>query len=456
VDLLEELDAVTDAVVLVPRDLEPVDAPDSAAGATRASESNAPPAVPDFDLPLAANRDFKVVAVGQGISAVGDAVSLTALPLLVLALTGSGLQMGVVGVMTRLPDLIFGLPAGAYADRWDRRKMMLAADAGRCILTALIPLSFILGVPTMGVVLLVAFPINFCRVFFMAGWTAAVPNLVGRRQIGRATSIFEAFNSGSFIVGPGIAGLLVGIVGAAPTLAIDAASFAVSAASLSIVRRSLRSNRPRLETHIAHEIVEGIRFIRGQAALRAAIGLWTAIGICTAPLIASLTFFVTIDRGLGPSALGFVISAYSVGSLVGALVGGRRARGHIGILIFASNLVTGLVIVLLSFAHDLAPMLLLAFAGGMAGSVWAVLYLTLRASVSPDHLLGRVGSTARTMSIGLQPIGMLTGGLLLDRIGGAGTLEVIGVSLIAVTAVFALSRPLRGASLEARSRIAAG
>ncbi len=88
------------------------------------------------DAPLRGNRDFWVVLLGQGISSFGDAITNTALPILVLALTGSGLAMGIVGVLSTLPDLVVGLPAGAYADRWDRRMMMFLADLGRAVLTA--------------------------------------------------------------------------------------------------------------------------------------------------------------------------------------------------------------------------------------------------------------------------------------------------------------------------------
>ena len=135
---------------------------------------------PTASAGLFRNRDFRLVLFGQGISAFGDAVSFTALPLLVLLLTGSGLQMGIVGVLQLLPDLILGLPAGALADRWDRRKMIVWADFGRAVLTALIPISFLLGLPTMVVILLVTFPINAFRVVFLAAWTAMIPALVGR------------------------------------------------------------------------------------------------------------------------------------------------------------------------------------------------------------------------------------------------------------------------------------
>ena len=104
-----------------------------------------PAAPPDEDVeaaePLRQNRDFLTVLFGQGVSSFGDSITSTAMPLLVLALTGSGFVMGIVNVLTTLPDLLVGLFAGAYADRWDRRRMMFAADLGRAILTAVIPIS---------------------------------------------------------------------------------------------------------------------------------------------------------------------------------------------------------------------------------------------------------------------------------------------------------------------------
>ena len=81
-------------------------------------------------VPLSENRDFWVLLSTQGISSIGDAVSFTALPLLVLALTGSGLAMGLVGALQTLPDLVFGMVAGVLADRADRKRMMFIADLG--------------------------------------------------------------------------------------------------------------------------------------------------------------------------------------------------------------------------------------------------------------------------------------------------------------------------------------
>src|SRR6478752_2757492 len=124
------------------------------------SEPAAQPLAEPIDVPLAQNRDFRVLLTSQGISSLGDGVSFTALPLLVLALTGSGFAMGVVGALQTLPDLFLGMLVGALADRNDRKRMMFMADFGRAFLTALIPLSVFLGGPTMVVILIVAAPMS--------------------------------------------------------------------------------------------------------------------------------------------------------------------------------------------------------------------------------------------------------------------------------------------------------
>lgn len=428
-DLVEELEPVTDAPVAgFPTVTPPAPTPEEHGEAS-----------------LRGNRDFRVVLVGQGISAVGDAVSATALPLLVLALTGSGLQMGVVGVLQRLPDLIVGLPAGAYADRWDRRRMMLWADAGRAVLTALIPLASMLALPVMGVVLLVTFPINVCRVIFMAGWTAAVPNLVGRRHLGRATGVFEAIGGGSFIVGPAIAGLLVMQIGAAPTLAVDALSFVVSAASLTLVRRPLRRSERSHGTSLAHEMAEGVRFVAHHPVLRDLVGFWSIVSLASAPVIPAVAYYVTIDRGLGPSGFGFVVSAYSVGTLVGALVASRRMSGRVAPQLLLGNLVAAATTAGVALTGALPIMCLLALVGGAFQSLVLVAYVTLRAASSPDALLGRVGSTARAISIGFQPIGLIAGGILLDVVHGGRTLLTIAVLTALASLLFVFSPSIRAA-----------
>jgi MFS family permease len=399
------------------------------------------------DAPLRGNRDFWVVLVGQGISSFGDAITNTALPILVLALTGSGAAMGIVGALSLLPSLVLGLPAGAYADRWDRRKMMFSADLGRAILTAVIPISVWLGGPTLVLILLVSFPLSALGVLWLAAFTASVPGLVGRGQVARATAVFEAFFNIGWIVGPALAGLLAVSIGPGPTIAIDAVTFAISAGAILLIRRPLRPAARSEPTHLLTDIREGVAFVVRQPTLRAVIALWTTISVIFAGLTSALIFYVTIDRGLGAAVVGLVLSAFAVGSLGGSLVAARMAFRSVGPVMLLGSVVMGLTLVVVAADVPVAVLVVAAFVAGILDANVAVSYLTLRTQLSPDALLGRVGATARTLSVGLMPVGALVTGLLLDLIGGTATLVLMGAASILAGLTFALLPDVRHASV---------
>jgi len=415
------------------------------------SEPAAQPLAEPIDVPLAQNRDFRVLLTSQGISSLGDGVSFAALPLLVLALTGSGFAMGVVGALQTLPDLFLGMVAGAIADRSDRKRMMLLADLGRAGLTALIPISVALGGPTMAVILLVAAPTSILRSFFLAGYTASVPALVGRSQIGRANSYFEAVYSAGYIIGPAIAGVLAATIGPGPTLAIDALSFALSALGLLLVRRDLRAPVDRPRRRLLTEIREGIDFIAAEPTLRTVILFWGATSILLAPLVTALAVHVTRDLGEPPSVLGLILASYGVGTVIGSLLTARRiGRGRVAEILLGGNLVIGLALVVVAVSVATPLQVGAAFVAGIAQSMVLVTYITLRTAYSPDDLLGRIGSTARSISLGLQPIGLLVGGALIDLTSGSATIALIGVAVATIALVFAPIAAMRHATVMPR------
>lgn len=404
----------------------------------------------DRPEPLGQNRDFLILLTGQGISAVGDAVSFTAIPLLVLALTGSGLAMGIVGVLQTIPDLVFGMVAGVFADRLDRRRMMLLADLGRAGLTALIPLSYLVGAPTIVVVFLVAAPMSILRSFFLAAYTASLPNLVGRAQLGRANSIFEAIYSFGYIIGPGVAGLLVATIGAPETIAIDAASYAASSVAIFLIQRPLNVRRDHPPLDLIGEIRAGIAYVAGHRVLRDAILFWGLMSVASAGLVPALAYFVIEERSLEASALGLILSAYGLGAFLGAVVTSRLRLKRAGLLMLGGNVIQGVAVIAIVVVGSLAAMAGAALVAGFVESVVLITYITLRAASSSDEMLGRVGGTARTISLGLQPIGFVGAGLLIDAVGGDVTMVLLGLGLIALSAAFALSMPLRTASAVSR------
>ena len=424
--------------------------PDLSAGPSGAEETpvHLAPAAQLAPAPvsLRRNRDFMVVLLGQGVSSFGDAITNTAMPLLVLALTGSGFAMGIVGVLSTLPDLVVGLPAGAYADRWDRRRMMFGADLGRAVLTALVPLSVWLGGPTLAVVIGVAFPLNVLRVLWLAAFTAAVPGLVGREQVPRANGVLEAAWTVGWIVGPALAGLLAVAIGPGPTIALDAATFAISAVSLLFVRRSLRPEARTERTHIVADVREGIAFVARQPTLRAVIALWTTTSVISAGLTSGLIFYITISLGLGTAVVGLVLSAFAVGSLGGSLVAARIAPKPVGLVMLLGSVGLGVTLIV-SVGTPVPVVVAAALLAGILNAYVLIAYLSLRTMLSPDALLGRVGATARTLSVGLMPVGSLVAGIALDAIGGGATLTIMGLGLVVAGAGFALVPNVRRARL---------
>ena len=403
---------------------------------------------PPNDEPLRRNRDFLTLLISQSVSTVGDGVSATAMPLLVLALTGSGLAMGIVGAINSGADFFMGTIAGALADRGDRKRMMFGADLGRAIFTSLIPLSDLVHGPTMAVILLVSAPLAILRAFFRAGYLASMPNLVGRSQLARGNGILETAFSASFIVGPAIAGFLVAAIGPGPTLAVDAASFAISSLGLFLIRRELRAPADRPPARIVDDIREGVVYVTRHPVLRFLVLMFALTASVFAPLGAALTFRIVRDLGQSPAAFGLALTGLGVGTLVGSLFASRLGHGtNVARVMVLSVLVMGAAFMAAAAIDSLPVIVAMSAVAGAGQAALIVVYVSVRAANSPDALVGRIASTARVISLGLMPIGSLVGGVLIDSVGGTGTLAVLGAVLCLIALVFSQVRGLRVASL---------
>jgi MFS family permease len=413
---------------------------------------------PATDERLSRNPDFRTLLVSQSVSVLGDAVSSTAMPLLVLALTGSGLVMGIVGAVNTGADFVMATIAGAMADRGDRKRMMLLADLGRAVFTALIPLSELFHGPTMAVIILTTAPMAILRGFFRAGYLASMPNLVGRSQLARGNGILESAYSISFVVGPAIAGFLVTVIGPGQTLAVDAASFAVSSLGLFLIHREMKAPADRPPARMVDEIREGIVYVARHPVLRTLILFFASTSAILVSVGTALTFRVVRDLGLSPAAFGITLTGFGIGSIVGAIVAARFGQvSNVARVMTGSVFVMGAPLILAALVNSLPAIAALTGVSGAGETLMAVTYISVRAANSPEQLVGRIASTARTMALGLMPIGALIGGFLIDAIGGSATLAVMGVAMCALALAFTQVPGLRRASLQpARAGAVAG
>jgi MFS family permease len=199
--------------------------------------------------PLWRNRDFILLWSGQVVSTIGTRITSIAFPLLVLAETHSPAQAGLVGFAQSLPYMLFYLPAGALVDRWDRKRVMLVADAGRAIALGSLALALALGTFELTHVIAVAFVEGALFVFFSLSESAALPQVVAKEQLSTAVAQNQALIQGADLAGQPLGGLLFGISRLFP-FAADAISYAISFVSLLFIRSQFQEERVRSTTRL--------------------------------------------------------------------------------------------------------------------------------------------------------------------------------------------------------------
>src|SRR5579884_1602636 len=186
-------------------------------------------------------RDFWKFWIGQTVSNVGNAVTLFALPLLIFKLTGSAFSLGLMTAAEFLPYLLFGLVIGAWVDRVDRRRLMIAADATRAALVASIPLLAAVGHLSLWWVYAAGFLGSTLAICFNAAEFAAIPSLVPAGELVAANGRIQASYAAATVAGPLLGGVLIAVVRVEDVLLLDTLSFVASVVSLALIRTSFNA-----------------------------------------------------------------------------------------------------------------------------------------------------------------------------------------------------------------------
>jgi predicted MFS family arabinose efflux permease len=402
-------------------------------------------------IALARNRDFRIFMSAETVAAIGDAVIVTALPLIVLDLTGSGLALGILGALQVLPDLIVGVFAGVVADRADRRRLMIGANLGRAALASLIPISIATNGPTLLIVMLVAAPISTLRTFFLASHAAAIAAIAGRDRLASATSVNEVLYSMGFVIGPAIAGILLAVSGAGITVSVIVLAYVLAMLAISLIRTDLRPPPTPRQVDVLGEARAGLDFIRRHVVLRSLVPFWAAISITTAGFVAALTVHVTRDLDRSSAELGLLLATYGLGSIGAAVIVHRLRAGSPRVLLLGGCLLQAAALILAGVTGN-GPLLgIVALLAGLGSSTVLISYLTVRTAASPDTMLGRIGATARVLSLGLQPIGTMAAGIAIDLSDGSTTLVAMGLLLAGVGGLGVRSGGLRVATFRSGS-----
>lgn len=400
---------------------------------------------------LLKHRGFRWLWAGQTISEVGSQLTGLAFPVLaVTLLQATEFEMGLLNTANTAAFLVFGLLAGAWIDRWRKRRVMLVADIIRMALHFLVPALWFSGHLEMWHLIVIASVGGIATTFFDISYQSYVPILVPDHHVGTANSRLETTNQLAGLGGPAIVGFLLHWLKAPALLIADAFSFLFSAFALSRIQDSEvpmpKEDRRPLKT----EISEGVQFVWRQKLIRtisfctASSNLMSNVGHVLFPI------FVLRTLGLEPGVFGLLMSVGAVGGLLGATTTARliKIMGE-GPLIALSAVVMGVSAMLAPLSGMLDPIFApyLLGASGFIGAFTVLTYnitqVTARQRLCPPELLGRMNASIRFFVWGVMPIGSFIGGVLGTYIGIVPTMWIgaIGSFLAAGFVVFSpLSR----------------
>lgn len=392
------------------------------------------------------NRDFRRLWLADLVSQLGSRIDVLAVPLLAVTALGAPVfEVSLLRTAQTLPYLVLGLQVGAWCDRIRHRPVLIAADAGRAVLIASVPVAALFGVLGMAQLLAVVFAVGVLGVFFDVAHQTYVPRLVPRGQLPEANTRLQTNRSTAAVAGPGLAGLVVQALGTAAALAVDAASYLWSALWLRRIETPDVRPEPR-ERRLLREIGEGLRLVRGDRVLLAISAHGAVSSFFQSAHLAIVVVFLARDLGLSA----WVIGVLGTASLTGALTAGLTAR-LLGERVGQARALWGAA-VLFGLAYQLYPFtgrgwalacyVVAGFFTSYSVIVLSVFGVSFQQAVTPPELLGRVNAISQTLVFGVAPLGSLLGGTLAGVLGMRPTLHVAAAGVLASAAIMVWS-PLR-------------
>ena len=386
-------------------------------------------------------RDFRIFWLGQLVSVTGTWMQTVAQGWLILTLTGSPFVLGVAAAARSVPVLLLVIPAGIIADRYDRRRIVIATSIVSTIASGAMGVLAVTNRIDVPIVLVIAVVLGLSNAFEMPARQSYVSELIAKRHLANAIALNSLLFNAARVVGPAIAGLLVALIGPGWAFVLNAASFVPVIVGLLLISRA---HVPRTGIVARTAIPETMRYLRTEPRITALLGLLAAQTIFASgnyilgPSLAE-------DLGQGAEGLGVLLSAAGAGAVVGGLrlaaTSHRSERWRL-LLTAGFAISAGLIGVGLTSSY---PVTLLCF----VVSGWGVVTFnasanTLIQTIAPDRLRGRVMSLYTLALLGLMPAGGILMGSLASALGSATAIAIGGAIYVAIIVLsFGFVRALR-------------
>lgn len=381
-------------------------------------------------------------------SSLGNWVYRITLPLLVLHQTGSALSTSLVYVVEYLPFLLLSLPGGVWADRFDRRRILVGGDLAAAAVAGVLAVLVIADVHSLGVILVVALVLGCVEPVYHPAFQSFLPEILPKDKLAQGNGRLQSGDNIMGMVGPVIAGGAIAVLGYEATITFNAFSYLVSAGAILLIGDSGGERAPRTGPRptFRQDLAEAGQYIfRRNRLLLAGSLLFTGTNFATWIVQANFVFYLTSYRHLSPSQIGGILACQGAGAVVGAAVAGRLNKrfeaGRIIIVTTAAAGCTTLVLVPLRETVLIGVLWGVVFA---CASVNMVSWFTLRQRIVPGHLLGRVVAATRMLAFTSIPVAALVGGFMESALHNVYLIIALSGVVRLLLAVFAWFTPMRG------------
>ena len=393
---------------------------------------------------------FRNLWLGQAVSQVGDSLYFVIFMFMVKKISGSVAMVGYVDAMAALPFLLMGPIAGVIADRKDRRALMIASDvASGAVLLLFAGTILLFGEPPVWTLMLTPFLLSTMRAFFLPAKNAAIPALVPIERLTEANALSATTQNMMPLIGLGISASALGVLYTiAPqaffmlAVTLNAVSFLVSAM---FVRRlpPLVPPARAADTHPWRDFVEGLRYVRSRVEITALLSLSVAMSLMVSPFFVVYVASNAAWYGGKPQTLAWFEFSFFVGMILGSMAIGRWAVHRPGLGYVAGTLACGLTVAAMAVSRTFPAFCALNLLAGLGLPYAQIPIAVYLQSTVPDAFMGRVNSVLSTLSMGIMPIGMALGGVLVEVAGLAPAFLIMGGGMGAVALIGWAVRPFR-------------
>lgn len=383
------------------------------------------------------HRDFRRFFIGQLPSASGTFLQQTALGWLVFQQTGSAASLGMVLASGSLPALLLGPWGGAFADRFDLRRLLLATQIAFAVFAGALWVAVVTGAATIPVIVCLNVASGLVSVVDGPARQAVVGQLVLAADLASAVSLNGVIMNGAKVIGPAIAGVLIATVGTTPCFAVNALSYLAVIAALLTITSPARSAAGRASGGVR----EGLRYARGRHQLWLPLAMMALIGLFAFNFTVVLPVFTETDLGATGGAYGLLAAALSVGSVIGSLLVGRIAHPK-RIYLAVASLMFGVGMIVTAVTTTVATAAVaLALTGVAAFSFVTLTSTTLQLHSSPAYR-ARIMALYGFFYLGTTPLGAMVVGWICQEVGGRAALGVGAITcLIAAGLAFRVHTP---------------